>query len=49
MSALARLEARIALADHEYLAAAAHDLAVAVALLGRFQRGKNFHGSSPNG
>lgn len=36
-SALTRLEARIAFADHEYLAMAAHDLAVAVARLGGFE------------
>jgi hypothetical protein len=42
-SALARLEARIALADHENLAAAAHDLAVAVPLLRGFEGRKDFH------
>ena len=42
--ALAGLEARIALADHKNLAAAANDLAVAVALLGGFERGQYFHG-----
>jgi hypothetical protein len=36
-SALASLEARVALADHEYLAAATHDFAITVARLGRFQ------------
>jgi hypothetical protein len=35
-SALARLEARVALADHEYLATTAHDFAVAVARFGGF-------------
>ena len=34
VSALARLETRVALADHEYLAATAHDLAIAVTGLG---------------
>ena len=43
-SALACFKARVALADDEHFAAAAHDLAVAVALLGGFERGKNFHG-----
>jgi hypothetical protein len=38
LSALAGLEARIALADHENLAAAADDLAIAMALLGGFER-----------
>jgi hypothetical protein len=42
-SALARLEARIALADHEDFAAAAHDLAIAMTLLGRFEGGQDFH------
>jgi hypothetical protein len=43
-SALAGLEARVALADHENLAAAADDFAIAMALLGGFERGKYFHG-----
>jgi hypothetical protein len=43
-SALAGLEARIALADHENLAATAHDLAVAVPLLRGFEGRKHFHG-----
>ncbi len=37
--ALTRLEARVGLADHEYLAATADDLAVAVPGLGGFERG----------
>jgi hypothetical protein len=37
--ALTRLEARVGLADHEYLAATADDLAVAVPRLGGFERG----------
>jgi hypothetical protein len=41
--ALARLETRVALADHEDLAAAAHDLAIAVAGFGGFERGQDFH------
>jgi hypothetical protein len=45
-SALARLETRVGLADHEYFAAATHDLAIAVAGFGRLQRGKDFHGGS---
>src|SRR3546814_8418430 len=40
-SALARLEARVALADHEDLATATHDLAVAVTGLRRFQGGQD--------
>ena len=47
ISALARLEARVALADHENLAAAAHDFAVAVALLRGLQRIQHFHGIAP--
>jgi len=46
-SALARFETRIALADHEDLAAAAHDLAIAVTGFGGFERGQDFHGSKP--
>jgi hypothetical protein len=45
--ALARLEARIGLADHEHLAATAHDLAVAVATFGRLEGGQNFHQNYP--
>jgi len=41
---LARLEARVALADHENFAATAHNLAVTVPLLGGLQRGKHLHG-----
>ena len=41
--ALARLETRIALADHENLAAATHDLAIAMAGLGGLERRKHFH------
>jgi hypothetical protein len=44
LSALAGLEARVALADHENLAAATDDLAVAMALLGGFERRQYFHG-----
>jgi hypothetical protein len=36
-SALTRLEARIALADHEDFAAATDDFAIAMTLLGRFE------------
>jgi hypothetical protein len=36
-SALARLETRIALADNEDLAAAAHDFAIAMARFGGFE------------
>jgi hypothetical protein len=43
-SALARLETRIALADHENLAASADDFAVAVPLLGGLEGRKHFHG-----
>jgi hypothetical protein len=46
-SALTSLEARIALADHEHLAAATHDFAVTVALLGGFKRGQDFHVDLP--
>src|SRR5690606_40948675 len=42
-SALARLETRVALADHEDLATATDDLAVAVAGLRRFQGGQDLH------
>src|SRR3954469_9898957 len=41
--ALARLEARIALADHEDLAATADDLAVAMPLLGGLEGRQDFH------
>jgi hypothetical protein len=43
-STLTRLEARVALADHEHFAATAHNLAVTVPLLGGLQRGKHLHG-----
>jgi hypothetical protein len=43
-SALTSLETRVALADHEHLAATAHNLAVTVPLLGGLQRGKHLHG-----
>jgi hypothetical protein len=43
-SALACLETRVALADHENLAATAHDLAVTMPLLGGLERRKHFHG-----
>jgi hypothetical protein len=43
-SALTGLETRVALADHEHLAATAHNLAVTVPLLGGLQRGKHLHG-----
>jgi hypothetical protein len=46
-SALASFEARIALANHEHLAAATHDFAVTVALLGGFKRGQDFHVDLP--
>jgi hypothetical protein len=42
-SALAGLEARVRLADHEDLATAAHDLAVAVTGLRGLQGRKDFH------
>jgi hypothetical protein len=45
-SALARLEARIGLVDHENLAAATDDLAVAVTGLRRLERGENLHGTT---
>jgi hypothetical protein len=48
-SALTCLEARIALADNEHFAAAAHDLAIAVALLGGLERGQDFHGNTQIG
>jgi hypothetical protein len=41
--ALARLETRVALADHEHFAAATHDFAVAMTLLGGFERRQDFH------
>jgi hypothetical protein len=44
-SALARLETRIALADHEYLAATTHDLAVAMTLLCGLEGRQHFHGT----
>jgi hypothetical protein len=44
ISALASLETRIALADHEHLAATAHNLAVAMPRLGGLQRVKHLHG-----
>jgi hypothetical protein len=47
-SALARLETRIALADHEYLAATTHDLAVAMALLCGLEGRQHFHGTPRN-
>ena len=43
VSALARLETRIGLADHEDLATAADDLAVAVTGLRRLQGGQDLH------
>jgi hypothetical protein len=43
-STLTRFETRVALTDHEHFAAAAHNLAVAVPLLGGLQRGKHLHG-----
>jgi len=46
-SALTRLETRVALADHEHLAAATHDLAIAVTLLGGFEGGQDFHDGFP--
>jgi len=46
-SALTRLEARVALADHEHLAAATHDFAIAMTLLGGFEGRKDFHGGFP--
>jgi hypothetical protein len=44
--ALASLETRVGLADHEDLAPAADDLAVAVAGLGRLEGIKDFHDDS---
>jgi hypothetical protein len=43
-SALTSLETRVALADHEDLAATAHDFAVTVTRLRGLQRGKHLHG-----
>jgi len=43
-SALTSLETRVALANHENLATTAHNLAVAMPLLGGLQRGKHLHG-----
>jgi hypothetical protein len=43
-SALTSLETRVALADHEHLAATAHNLAVAMPRLGGLQRVKHLHG-----
>src|ERR1700761_1162794 len=43
-SALTSFKARVALADHENFAATTDDLAVPMALLGGFERGKYFHG-----
>src|SRR5690606_3164121 len=43
-SALASLEARVRLADHEDLAATAHNLAVTMTGLRRLQGGQDFHG-----
>src|SRR5690242_8463657 len=45
-SALASLEARVRLADHEDLAAAADDLAVAMAGLRRLEGRQDFHGDT---
>jgi hypothetical protein len=42
--ALTSLETRVALADHEHLAATTHNLAVTVPRLGGLQRGKHLHG-----
>jgi hypothetical protein len=44
---LTRLETRVALANHEDLAAATHDLAIAMTRLGGFQRGQYFHDTAP--
>src|SRR6185312_829626 len=44
ISTLTSFEARVALANHEHLAAPAHDLAVAVPLLGGLQGRKHLHG-----
>src|SRR6476619_4624863 len=49
LSALARLETRIRLADHEDLATAADHLAVAVAGLRRLQGGQDLHDNLGNG
>src|SRR5690349_19434894 len=49
ISALTRLEARIALADHEHFAATTHDFAVAVALFCGLQRRQDFHGRTQSG
>jgi hypothetical protein len=46
-SALARLETRVGLADHEDLTAAADDLAVAVTGLRRLQGGQDLHELKP--
>jgi hypothetical protein len=46
-SALTRLETRVALADHENLAATTHDLAVAMPGLGGLERRKNLHDTKP--
>jgi hypothetical protein len=43
-SALARLEPRVGLVDHEHLAATTHDLAVAMAGLRRLEGGEDLHG-----
>jgi hypothetical protein len=48
-SALTRLETRIALADHEHLAATTYDLAVAMALLCGLEGRQHFHGTPRNG
>jgi hypothetical protein len=48
-SALARLETRIALADHEYLAAATYDFAVTMALLCGLEGRQHFHGTPREG
>jgi hypothetical protein len=47
-SALARLETRIALADHENLAATAYDLAVTMPLFRGLEGRKHFHGTPRN-
>jgi hypothetical protein len=43
-STLTSLETGVALADHEHLAATAHNLAVTMPRLGGLQRVKHFHG-----
>jgi hypothetical protein len=43
-SALTGFETRVRLADHEHLAATAHDLAVAMPLFRGLQGRKHFHG-----